>query len=248
MRTQGSFHPYAALLSHYIQSGLLDPGRLPPLLRSIRSALFPNNAPGTSTLVAPSSEEELVALRRRCASAIWAVVPKSIGRLYFGSVPFWPSSKRSSRITLEDDSSMKILRSGPQDSKSSRSAPRGYSASDKSPAAGEPKDTQESGAERFTEGGKPKGHSSVASDKPPGRDVEEQDGSIGYTQPSPPELSPDQDEDRILSEIEAGILDVFSDAYCNKHLVYGMLELILVRIMPELAEKGIIELWEERLS
>ncbi|KAK8049301.1 PXA domain-containing protein [Apiospora phragmitis] len=66
-----------------------------------------------------------------------------------------------------------------------------------------------------------------------------------------PEATPLQcheDDDRILSEIETGILDVFSDAYCNKHLMYGVLELILVRLMPELAERGVIDLWEERLS
>ncbi len=58
----------------------------------------------------------------------------------------------------------------------------------------------------------------------------------------------DQEEERILSEIETGVLDVFSDAYCNKHLVYGIVELVLVRLMPELAERGVIELWEERLN
>ncbi|KAI1492493.1 hypothetical protein F5X96DRAFT_380824 [Biscogniauxia mediterranea] len=58
----------------------------------------------------------------------------------------------------------------------------------------------------------------------------------------------DDDEDRILSEIETGILDIFSDPYCNKHLLYGVIELLLVRLIPELAEKGIGELWEERLS
>lgn len=57
-----------------------------------------------------------------------------------------------------------------------------------------------------------------------------------------------EEDDRILSEIETGILDVFSDAYCNKHLMYDVLELILVRLMPELAERGVIDLWEERLS
>jgi hypothetical protein len=56
------------------------------------------------------------------------------------------------------------------------------------------------------------------------------------------------DDERILSEIETGILDVFSDAYCNKHFIYGFLELVLVRLLPELAEKGITELWEERLN
>jgi len=56
------------------------------------------------------------------------------------------------------------------------------------------------------------------------------------------------DDEEILVEIERGILDVFSDAYCNRHLVYGILELILVRLLPELTEKGVLELWAERLS
>jgi hypothetical protein len=30
--------------------------------------------------------------------------------------------------------------------------------------------------------------------------------------------------------------------------MYGVLELVLVRLMPELAEKSVTELWEERLS
>lgn len=58
----------------------------------------------------------------------------------------------------------------------------------------------------------------------------------------------DQEDERILSEIETGVLDVFSDAYCNKHLVYSIVELVLVRVMPELAERGVIELLEERLN
>ncbi|KAK0737037.1 hypothetical protein B0T21DRAFT_364287 [Apiosordaria backusii] len=53
-------------------------------------------------------------------------------------------------------------------------------------------------------------------------------------------------EEEILAEIERGILDVFSDAYCNKHLVYSLVELILVRLMPEIAERGVLELWAER--
>jgi len=52
--------------------------------------------------------------------------------------------------------------------------------------------------------------------------------------------------DRVQA-IEA-VLDVFSDGYCNRHLMYGVVELVLVRLMPELGEKGVCELWEERLS
>lgn len=52
----------------------------------------------------------------------------------------------------------------------------------------------------------------------------------------------------IVTNIEMDILDVFSDPYCNKHLMYSALELVLVRLVPELSEKGVVELWEERLN
>ncbi|TAQ87754.1 hypothetical protein B7494_g3924 [Chlorociboria aeruginascens] len=42
------------------------------------------------------------------------------------------------------------------------------------------------------------------------------------------------------------ILNIFHDKYCNKHLLYGVVELIVVRLIPELAEKGVEELLEER--
>lgn len=54
-------------------------------------------------------------------------------------------------------------------------------------------------------------------------------------------------EESMLEEVE-GLLMVLSDEYCNKHLMYSILELILVRLMPELSEKGVVELWDERLG
>ena len=58
----------------------------------------------------------------------------------------------------------------------------------------------------------------------------------------------DEEQERILAEFDSGVLDVFSDPYCNKHLVYAILELVLVRLVPELTERGVLELWEERLN
>lgn len=110
-------------------------------------------------MVAPENEEELLALRRKCAKSFLALLPHWVARWYFGT-------------------------------------------------------TQQSG-ESFARANR---------------------------------ISDDANEERILSEIEEGILDVFSDHYCNKHLMYSALELVLIRLMPELAEKGIVELWEERLS
>lgn len=56
-----------------------------------------------------------------------------------------------------------------------------------------------------------------------------------------------KDEGVMVKEVE-DLLDVFGDAYCNKHLVYGIAELVLVRLMPELAEKGVRDLMEGRLG
>ena len=60
---------------------------------------------------------------------------------------------------------------------------------------------------------------------------------------------PDKIDERelIVREIEA-ILDVFGDSYCNKHLLYGIVELCLVRLVPEISEMGVRELMEARLG
>jgi len=52
-------------------------------------------------------------------------------------------------------------------------------------------------------------------------------------------------EDEMLRQVE-DILDVFGDAYCNKHLVYNILELVIVRLVPELGESTPSELLSER--
>ncbi|KAF5975393.1 MSS51-like protein [Fusarium bulbicola] len=141
------------LLSHHINS-LFSPSNLPPLLRTLRGVLFPNNAPGKTTLFPPSSEAELQALRRRAANSLWELLPKGVGRLYFGG-RLWRRSAES-----EGD------------------------------------------------------------------------------------LSDDED---LLDEMERLLL-VLDDEYCNKHLMYSILELLLARLMPELTEKSVTELWEERLG
>jgi len=43
-------------------------------------------------------------------------------------------------------------------------------------------------------------------------------------------------------------LDVFGDAYLNKHLLYAIVELLLVRLVPEVGQSGVGELMEARLG
>jgi hypothetical protein len=52
-------------------------------------------------------------------------------------------------------------------------------------------------------------------------------------------------EDEMLRQVE-DILDVFGDVYCNKHLAYNILELVIVRLVPELGESTPSELLSER--
>jgi hypothetical protein len=133
---------------------------MPALLRALRGAIFPNNAPGKPTLVPPSSDSELQALRRRAASALLGLLPRRVVRWYFGG-----------RFLLLQ-------------------------------------------------------------------------GGGGATAASANGL----DDDQAAIDGLEGLLMVFSDEYCNKHLMYSIVELILVRLMPELRDKGVEELWEDRLG
>ncbi|KAI0405685.1 PXA domain-containing protein [Xylaria palmicola] len=218
------------LMSHYIRIHVLDPSRLPPLLRAIRAALFPNNAPGVSSLKPPSSGEQVAALRRRCASALWGLLPRGVGEVYYGADTWTWSGVKPKVITNEEMN----LRTGPLKTSSSTfnhtcgTDLRG-STDVGSPHVSLPNDNNHMMPNDATLTTQPREHSQR---------------SHGPDQAIP---IYDEDEARRLSEIEMGIVDIFSDAYCNKHLIYGILELVLVRLVPELAEKGVGELWEERL-
>lgn len=50
-----------------------------------------------------------------------------------------------------------------------------------------------------------------------------------------------------VGEVE-GELDAWGDEYLNKHLGYAILELIVVRVLPEVGEQRVEELLKERLG
>lgn len=204
--------PPNRFLSDSIRRHVLDPALVPTALRNLRGALFPNNAMGTPTLFPPESDDELLALRRRCASALWALVPRAAGRLFFGgSAASWLARWLKADASSPSPS---LLRSGPATNAKSTNSTSATTSEATDTAAGEARQRAQ---------------------------VEGSGGGTGVEQQQAPDA-------RIISDIETGVLDVFSDPYCNKHLMYGALELVLVRLVPELAEKGVVELWEERLS
>ena len=263
----------------------------------MRGALFPNNMPaGKPTLVAPSSDAELRDLRRRCASALWALVPKRVGRLYFGGGLLRANSRsRARNVKTEGSAELKTAVEGKLDNSnrdmgrdkgplSSSSAKDGEAKKKARLIETAPAQTKEARGQGRPRSGSPsqsrsrrsapaprpktggQGPTAASADPPPppppspplsASAGEEATGGMASTGPltqaSEGRSHEDRDYDRtddeeILVEIERGILDVFSDAYCNRHLVYGILELILVRLLPELTEKGVLELWAERLS
>ncbi len=221
---------------------MLDPAQLPPLLRTVRGSLFPNNMPGKSTMVAPSSAAELQALRRRCARALWALVPRGVARAYFGG-----SISRSNGIgggavwapwswpgPLVLDERDQGLESEAQIAAAAGTATATELTSGPSPGLV----SQERSGPRSGQGE----IRSSSQDKKSSSSKSESRSSSNSGSPS------DLADEQVVAEIENGVLDVFGDAYCNKHLMYSILELVLVRLMPELAEKGTLPLWEERLS
>ncbi|KAL3495427.1 PXA domain-containing protein [Aspergillus germanicus] len=54
------------------------------------------------------------------------------------------------------------------------------------------------------------------------------------------------EESLLLSAIENDILDLFADEYCNKHLIYSIIETVLAKLLPELSDRSIAELMEDR--
>ncbi|PYH71555.1 PXA domain-containing protein [Aspergillus vadensis CBS 113365] len=53
------------------------------------------------------------------------------------------------------------------------------------------------------------------------------------------------EESLLLAAVEE-VLDLFADDYCNKHLIYSIIEAILTKLLPELSERSIAELMEDR--
>lgn len=78
--------------------------------------------------------------------------------------------------------------------------------------------------------------------------------SSSYTEPATSRVTAgsetpttaDEEEELILSAIERDILDLFSDEYCNKHLVYSIIETVLIKLLPEISEQGVSEMMAER--
>jgi hypothetical protein len=83
-----------------------------------------------------------------------------------------------------------------------------------------------------------------ASTSQPSAAVNGGNGAAGRTDDVDAEVDPE--EQYLLQTIENDLLDLLSDEYCNKHLVYSIIETVLAKVLPEMAERGVAELMEDR--
>lgn len=74
---------YLRLLSHQISKTIMNPNRLPFLLLSIRTNLFPNNTLGPGRV--PPTDDEALEIKRQCASAMIRALPEFIRLKLFAS-------------------------------------------------------------------------------------------------------------------------------------------------------------------
>lgn len=71
------------MLSNSIRSRLFDPTLLPPALRAVRSAIFPDNVLGPARV--PPSTDEVESIKRECARVIVEVVPQYARKVFFAT-------------------------------------------------------------------------------------------------------------------------------------------------------------------
>jgi hypothetical protein len=58
--------------------------------------------------------------------------------------------------------------------------------------------------------------------------------------------SVDLEELYLLETIEDDLLDLFADEYCNKHLIYSIIETVLSKVLPEMTDRSVLDLMEDR--
>ncbi|KAJ6005533.1 hypothetical protein N7451_003477 [Penicillium sp. IBT 35674x] len=215
---------------HLPAAPAVSSGSLPSPLTTEASKISTNSPTGSEKR--PSfPDSEIDTTKRRCAASLLALIPRNVARTYFG-VP--APSRRDGTCSTTTGSSPSLTTSSPSPcppvssdesgvDQMTRSSSQGMKRTSVCPLPGESSASTLSG---------PKNGECIAAEKSR-TDVDD-------------EAKVDPDELFLLRSIETDLLDPFSDEYCNKHLVYSIIETILARIIPELAEHSVADLMEER--
>ncbi|KAJ5586979.1 uncharacterized protein N7459_002744 [Penicillium hispanicum] len=172
---------------------------------------------------APSSQD-IAAIKRRCAASLLAVIPRKVAQTFFG-VPAPSSGDRTCSTTTGSSSSLTTISPPASIEEGGGDAPRS------SPPQGtEPSPVPLASSAFATPGGR---------DERPAAERVRTDGADDEPVVDPEDLF-------LLRTIETDLLDLFADAYCNKHLVYAIIETVLAKVLPELSERSVTDLMEVR--
>jgi hypothetical protein len=236
---------------------VLSPTLLPNLLLATRTALFPANTRPSSQIAAvnpggdnsgdqtasrlaslssiaadaPSnvpikreqgihpSKTAIASIKRECATRILGIMPRTAARAFLG-VPSSeaPPSYSGDRTCSNTNTSRSLATSPP--------APFVASGDLVAPQGNDPPLSSHLSAPTppVAEGGHIAAER-LHTDKQPGVDLEEL---------------------YLLETIEKDFLDVFADSYCNKHLIYSIIEMVLAKVLPEMTERSVQDLMEDR--
>lgn len=164
------------------------------------------------------SAPEIAAIRRQCAASLLALIPRPVARRFLGTDA--AGTSRPNRVPIDNRNTNNDQLNG---------STNGHNTITDNPNTSDDLQRQR----KLPQAAPPPSRGSPPS-------------------PSPSTLSPsspntDRDEEEfLLSIIENEFLDLLEDEYCNKHLVYSILETVLGRLLPELGERSIGALLEDR--
>lgn len=186
---------------------------------------------GPENRIGPSISE-IAAIKRRCAASLLAVIPLNVARTLFG-VPPVSSSDRTCSAATGNSSSTTISDQSPP---SSLDGDGGGHPRSSSQVQGKGTVLSPQASLLSSPASAVAGLASESGDYRAGQRTDEQNE----------EFDLDREELYFLEAIETDVLDLLADEYCNKHLVYSIIETVLSRVLPELTERSVQDLMEDR--
>ncbi|KAJ5678914.1 hypothetical protein N7462_007158 [Penicillium macrosclerotiorum] len=204
---------------------------LTPPSPAIDSISASNNAPNPDLDGRPGpSKSEIAAIKRRCAVSLLTVVPRNVTRTFLGVPAPTMNDRTCSATTASALSHTNTSHTPPSSSE------EGGGGVLRSPIQDATKSSSQTSLPTSSASASPGVSSGDTSAATP-----------GYPDRLPSNEAPVGPDDlALLGAIETELLDLFADEYCNKHLVYAIIETVLAKILPEIRDRSPHELMEDR--
>ena len=189
-----------------------------------------------------SSAQEIAVIKRQCAARLLALIPRSIARRFFGGA----GNTNTNNADTDGEGGITIPI---EDNSNSSNDPPPYS--DNGHSNNSDHDQMKNG--HTSTSSSPT--SPITSTTTSSRDDSQRQPQPQHRNPHqhqqapipPSDSNADREEEAFLTTaIENEFLDLLADEYCNKHLIYSILETLLGKLLPELRERSVGGLLEDR--